>query len=86
MIVGNKWKELEGTRKYIVTGKEVDPQGSKEDLAYGFLASRMSDAFGEEPATVGDIYYQVTRSLGMTSSETAQLVRDARKKGYLSII
>lgn len=83
MIVGDRWTELEGTRSYVSTGKEVSPTGDKEDLAYWFLASRISDTFGDEPATVGDIYYKVTRPLRMTSSETAQLVRDAKRQGYL---
>jgi len=83
MIVGDKWKELEGTRKYVSTGKEADPLGEKKDLAYWFLSSRVNETFGEEPATVGEIYYRVTRPLRMTSSETAQLVKDAKKEGYL---
>jgi len=83
MIVRDKWKELEGTTTYVPTGKEASPVGGKEDLAYWYLASRISDTFGEEPATVGEIYYKVTRPLGMTSSETVQLVKDARKAGYL---
>jgi len=86
MIVKDKWKELEGTTEYVTTGKEVSPTGGKEELAYWFLASRMNDTFGEEPATVGEIYYQVTRPLRMSSSETAQLVKDARKEGYLRTV
>lgn len=83
MIVGDKWRELEGTRKYVSTGKEADPLGDKKDLAYWFLSSKVNDAFRGEPATLGEIYYQVTRPLRMTSSETAQLVKDAKKEGYL---
>ena len=86
MIVEDKWKELEGTRRYVSTEKEASPEGGKEDLAYWFLASRISDTFGEEPATIGEIYYKVTRPLKMTSSETCSLVRGARKQGYLKII
>lgn len=85
MIVGNRWKELEGKRKYVSTGKEADPLGDKQDLAYWFLASKISDTFGEEPATVGEIYYSVTRPLKMSSSETAQLINDAKKQGYLRV-
>ena len=83
MIVRDKWKELEGTTTYVPTGKEADPLGDKEELAYWFLASRIGDTFGEEPATVGEVYYKVTRALGMSSSETAQLVRGAKRTGYL---
>ena len=83
MIVGNKWRELEGTTTYVPTGKEVSPVAGKEELAYWLLASRIGDTFGEEPATTGEIYYKVTRPLGMSSSETVQLVKDARKAGYL---
>jgi len=83
MIVGSRLKELEGTRKYVATGKEADPLGGKEDLAYWFLADRISNTFAGESATVGEIYYSVTRSLGMSSSETAQLITEARRQGYL---
>lgn len=86
MIVGDKWKELEGTTTYVPTGKEVSPVGGKEELAYWFLASRINDTFGGEPATMGEIYYKVTRPLKMTTSETAQLVKDAKKQGYLQSI
>lgn len=86
MIVRDKWRELEGTRKYVPTEKESDPLGDKQDLAYWFLASRIRDAFGDEPATVGEIYYRITRPLGMSSSETVQLVRDAKRQGYLKIV
>ena len=86
MIVGNQFKELQGTRKYVSTNKESEPYGSKEDLAYWFLASRVSDTFGSEPATVSDIYYQVARPLGMSSSETARLVTGARRTGYLTTV
>ena len=86
MIVGSRLKELEGTRKYVATGKEADPLGGKEDLAYWVLASRINDTFGEQPATVGEIYYSVTRPLGMASSDTAQLVTQARRQGYLKIV
>lgn len=84
MIVRDKWRELEGTTTYVPTGKEVSPVAGKEELAYWFLASRIGDALGEEPTTVGEIYYKVTRPLGMTSSETVQLVKGAKKAGYLS--
>ena len=83
MIVRDKWKELEGTTTYIPTGKEVSPLAGREEVAYWFLASRIGDTFGGEPATAGEIYYKVTRSLGMTSSETVQLIKGARKTGYL---
>ena len=85
MIVGSQWKELEGTRKYVSTEKEVLPGAGKEELAYWFLASRVKDTFGGGPATISKIYYKVTRPLKMTSSETVQLVRDARRSGYLKI-
>lgn len=83
MIVKDKWVELEGTTTYTPTGKEVSPVADRGELAYWFLASRMGDTFGGEPATMGEVYYKVTRSLGMTSSETTQLVRGAKKMGYL---
>ena len=86
MIIEDKWKELEGTRRYVSTGKEASPEGGKEDLAYWFLASRISDTFSDEPATVGGIYYRVTRPLKMSSQDTVRLVCGARKAGYLKIV
>jgi len=86
MIVGNRWQELEGKRRYVATGKEADPLGGNQDLAYWFLASKISDTFGGEPVSVGEIYYQVTRPLRMSSTETAQLVNDAKKAGYLQVV
>jgi len=85
MLIRDKWKELGGTKGYVPTGKEVAPGGSQEDLAYWVLASRIGDAFGSRPATVGEIYYSVTRPMGMSSSDTVQLVQGAKKQGYLKV-
>jgi len=85
MIVGSQWKELQGKRRYIATDKDPPGEGSKEELAYWMLASRINETFGGQPATVGEIYYGITRPLRMSSSDTADLVTQARRAGYLKI-
>ena len=75
-------RELEGKRTYTPTGKEPEAEGNTMDLASWMLASRMQEALAG-PATVGDIYYTVTRSMGMSAAETAALVKVAKSRGYL---
>ena len=86
MIVSDRWKEPVGKRSYVVTGKELpgtayDFEG--KEYAYWMLAGRIEDEFGDTPATVSEIYHQVTGPLGLTSSDTVKLVRGARSRGYL---
>ena len=86
MIVGSQWKELQGKRRYIATDKDPPVyENDKESLAYWMLASRINETFGGQPATVGEIYYGITRPLRMSSSDTADLVTQARRAGYLKI-
>lgn len=84
MIIWDKWREPISKVTYTPTGKEPSPDdfyGKK--YAYWMLAGQIEGKFGNEPATVAEIYHQVTGPLGLTSSDTIQLVRLARKEGYL---
>lgn len=77
------WKEPGGKKTYVSTGKEMPIGGDDEALAYWMLAGKMDSTFGEVPATVAEVYYQVARPMGLSSSEAGQLVRGAKKSGYL---
>lgn len=84
MIIRDGWREPVGKATYASSGKEPPPSNFQSTTyAYWMLAGQMEKRFGGEPATVGEIYHQVTGPLGLTSSETVQLVRSAKKEGYL---
>ena len=52
-------------------------------FVYWQLADRVREIFGDEGATIHDIYRQVTAPLGLSQSETMNVVRNAKKEGYL---
>jgi len=79
----NAWKEPATKRAYVCTGKEADPLGDKLDLACWVLAGKVKDEFMDKPATMGDIYHEVMRPLGMSLDDTSRLVKEAKKRGYL---
>lgn len=86
MIVSDRWRRPTGGRQYIVTEKELPESGfdfGGKRYAYWTLARQIEDKFGNEPATVYDIYNHVTGPLGLSSSDTIELVRAARREGYL---
>jgi len=77
------WREPGGTVGYVSTNKDAPFQGNREELAYWFLAQRIDDKFGGTPATISEIYHQVTGPMGLSSLETSTMVRNAKKLGYL---
>lgn len=85
MIISDKWREPTGKVRYTSTGKDIPASDFEgKEYAYWMLARQIEDRFGDEPATVSEIYHQVTGPLGLTSSDTMVLVRAAKKEGYLS--
>ena len=84
MIISDRWKEPVSKVTYVPTGKElpVDDFSGKQ-YAYWMLAGRIEEKFGGEPVVVAEVYHQLTGPLGLTSSDTIQLVRAAKKEGYL---
>jgi len=83
VIIRDKWAPPAGVTKYVVTGKVPELGADAKEHAYWALAGRVEDAFMGEPATVNEIYTKVTRPLGLSSSDTVQLVRAAKREGYL---
>ena len=83
MIVSDKWREPSGHVIYAPTGKEPPMYVGREEQAYWVLAGRIEDTLGPEGGTISEIYHQVVGPLGLTSSDTVQLVRAAKKAGYL---
>lgn len=84
MIVSDGWEAPTGKKLYAPTDKEPPAFGSHdEEYAYWVLVGHIRDKFGDEGATTKDIYYGVTRTLGLSSSETIALVRRAKAAGYL---
>jgi len=81
--VFTSYREPAGITTFVSTEKEVLPQGSDEEMAYWMLAKRVSKTFGDLPVTVAEIYHKVTGPLGLSSDETSQLVKNAKKMGYI---
>jgi len=83
MAIIQTWREPRGKTKYTSTGKEPEPHGDKVDLACWMLSGKVDDSFGGGSGTIGEIYYQVTRPLGMSLDDTSTLVKECNKRGYL---
>ena len=83
MIVRDKWKEPVGQKAYIPTGKEVPFGAIHTEDAYYMLAGMIEDILGPEGGTIAEIYHKVTGPKGLSSSDTVQLVRNAKREGYL---
>jgi hypothetical protein len=79
------WREPAGTTTFVSTNKDIPFQGGKEELAYWMLAKRIDDKFGGAPATVAEIYHQVAGPMGLSSYETTEVVKKAKKMGYLKV-
>lgn len=86
MIVTDRWREPTSGRLYTVTGKELPEAGwdfGGRRYAYWTLVEQIYNRFGDTPVTIRDIYYEVTGPLGLSSSDTIDLVKGAVKTGYL---
>jgi len=79
----DRWKEPTSKAAYVSTGKEPAYGVGQNEMAYWILGGKLEGTFGDEPATVAEIYHQITGPLGLTSSETIALVRNAKSMGYL---
>ena len=88
MIISDKWRAPAGERRYVATEKELSEPGWREyggkGYAYWMLARQIEDEFGDEPATIREIYESVTSPLGLSSSDTIALVKAAKREGYLA--
>ena len=73
-----QWRPYQGTTQYVGTGKEPEPYSPKEELAYWVLAQRV-----DKPMTVMEIYEQATGKMGLSTIDTADLVKAASRLGYL---
>jgi hypothetical protein len=76
------WREPSSKTAYVTTGKEASPTGEKIDLACWLLQGRIDEKL-HGSGTVGDVYYGVTRPMGMSLDETKTLVKECKKRGYL---
>ena len=87
MIVSDRWTPPAGKKLYAPTDKD-EPELSgfawEKDFAYWSLARQIGDRFGPGGATIYDVYYEITRKLGLSSSDTVTLLRKARAQGYLT--
>ena len=81
------WRSSTSEVTYEATDKEPPQRGMWEETrkgdAYWMLAGRIKDRFGDKPVTTMEIYREVTGPLGLSTSDTIQLVRGAKKQGYL---
>ena len=90
MIIRDGWKEPTGKRVYAPTDKELedwawesDTSTARRETSYWRLADLIRDGLGPEGGTMSDIYHYVASPLGLTSSDTVELVRKAKARGYL---
>jgi len=83
MPVVQTWREPRGKTKYASTGKEPEPHGDNVDLACWMLSDKIDTVALDSGLTVGEVYYQVTRPLGMSLDDTQVLVTQCSKRGYL---
>ncbi len=85
MIIRDKWKAPAGRHVYRSTDKTLPPYasyGGREE-AYYMLSQKMEDILGPEGGTAMEVYRSVTGPLGLSSSDTIELLRAAKKEGYL---
>ncbi len=80
----DRYRPSSDQRIYASAGKDIPFQtfDRKED-AYYVLAGMIDDELGPEGGTVTEIYDRVTGPRGLSTSDTIQLVRSARREGYL---
>lgn len=83
IVRGIGYREPKGVRVVTSAGKELPISASKQDQACYILSGRIEQALGEEGGTVADIYHEVTGPLGLSSTDTIQLVRICKGIGYL---
>ncbi len=84
MIVRGGYKESVSKKLYYSTGKEPTPRVTvRGEEAYWVLSQRVGEKFGEEGVTVADIYHEITGPMGLSSSDTIQVVKNAKMAGYL---
>jgi len=85
-VVTDKWTEPTGKKIYKPTEKEepeVAYDFQKAKFAHWMFARQIEDKLGPEGGTTSEIYYEVGGPLGLTSSQTIELTRAAKKEGYL---
>lgn len=80
--ISDRWRESTSTRVLAPTEKEPGPYGRSEDASWVF-ARKVDEVLGPEGGTLNDIYHRVTGPLGLSLSDTRDLVQRARKLGYL---
>lgn len=76
------WKEPAGKTTYATTGKEPEPYGDRVDLACWLLQGKIDEHL-HGSGTVGDVYYGVTRPMGMSLEDTKVLIKECKNRGYL---
>lgn len=76
------WKEPAGKTTYTTTGKEPSSTGDKVDLACWLLQGKMDEHL-HGSGTVGDVYYGVTRPMGMSLEDTKVLIKECKNREYL---
>ncbi len=80
--VSDGWRESTSTKVLKLTEKEPGPYGRSEDASWA-LAREIDKVLGPEGGTLNEIYRQVTGPLGLSLSDTRDLVKNAQKQGYL---
>ncbi len=77
------WRELGDKRMFVPTDKEPEPGVDTAEFMHWRFAGMIEKALGPEGGTAKTIYYQVTRPLGLSTLDTTDLLKAAKKEGYL---
>ena len=69
---------------YEPTGKDIpfETFDKKEDAYYMFMGL-IEQKLGQGGGTISEIYHKVTGPMGLSQSDTIELIRGAKKSGYL---
>lgn len=83
MIMTDRWKPQGGHFGYVATDQEMGPYASRKEEAYFMFSQWVRDTFGDQPATVMEIYDGLMRPKGFSSPDTYDLVKGSVATGYM---
>ena len=77
------FKPSTSQRVYSPTGKMPELEGGQSEGIYWTLAGWINDKLGPEGGTPAEIYHEVLAPKGLSQGDTVELIRNAKKLGYL---
>ena len=85
-VTGTPYKESTDKALYAGTGKDPSrAPGGSDEYIYDILARRIEEYF-PYGASMSEIYHDVTIDLGLSLDDTRDIVRRAKKAGYMESV